>query len=231
MNVNEICETHKGRDVTFNIFSRVFIDVPDEASDKLFADTCEYLLSVAEFSENGDLKKGAQILNTLLPADKSALAGWFAENRLERAKDYTFLFVLGQGSVSTFESVYRSPERLIKQDPWSEVKAVYAENCFKKAEGNRQLEDHISLELQFMGLMSKKIAELFQKEDFDAAEAKLNVQKSFYDSHIFKWIPDFCDRVIAKSEKLHSQFYVAYAYLLKGFLTEDMLFLEDLLGE
>ncbi|QAR33795.1 hypothetical protein EP073_10375 [Geovibrio thiophilus] len=230
MNVNEVCETHKGRDVTFNIFSRVFNDVPDDFSDKLAADTCAYLVSVAEASENGDLKKGAQILNTLLPADKSNLESWFAENRLDRAKDFTFLFVLGQGSVSSYESVYRSPERLIKQEPWSEVKAAYALNGFKKADSNKTIEDHVSLELQFMGLLSKKAAELLQNEDFDGAEIKLKAQKDFYNNHIIKWVPDFCDKVISKSERLHTQFYVAYAYLLKGFLTEDMLFLEDLLG-
>lgn len=231
MNVNEICETHKGRDVTFNIFSRIFMDVPDDFSDRLTADTCAYLLAVAELSENGDLKKGAQILNTFLPADKSNLEGWLAENRLDRAKDFTFLFILGQGSVSAYESVYRSPEKLIKQEPWSEVKTAYAVNGFKKAEGNKTIEDHVSLELQFMGLLSKKTAELIQEEDFDGAEARLKTQKEFYDNHIIKWIPDFCDIVISKSERLHTQFYVAYAYLLKGFLTEDMLLLEDLVGE
>jgi TorA maturation chaperone TorD len=231
MTVNEICETHKGRDVSFNILSRAFMDVPDDLSDRQAADTFAFLLALAEHSDNEDLKAGAQMLKSMYPEDSKEIFSYLTENRLDRAKDYTFLFVLGRGSVPQYESIYLSPEKLVKQEPWSEVKAAYAANGFKRAEKNKTMEDHVALELQFMGLLSKRTAQMIEAENFDEAEAVLKAQSDFYAKHVNRWIPTFCDNVISKSEKLHSKFYPAYAHLLKGFLTEDMLLLEDLLGE
>ena len=226
MSVNDISIIHNGRDVVFNVLSRVFLDIPDEASNKLISETLDYILTLADSSENEDLKAGAEILREL----RAEGADWLDKNTLEYAKDFTSLFILGRGSVSVYESVYRSPEKLIKQEPWNEVKRIYAEHGLKKIENNKTIEDHVALELQFMAFLSKHIAQAIEKECFDTAEAKIRVQKDFHDNHLSLWIPELCTKVIQRNGKLNSSYYPAFALILKGFLEEDRAFLEELIG-
>ena len=96
------------------------------------------------------------------------------ETREERAKEYTRLFILGKISVPIYESVYTSPQHLTKQESWEQVKAFYTSNFFRRAQEDRTMEDHIAMELQFVGLMSSRAAAHMEAENFEGAEEAIS---------------------------------------------------------
>lgn len=224
MTVQELSSIHKGRDVVFNVLSRVLIDIPDAVLDEVVTGTSEYLIAMGLESENEDFRKGAEMLNEFLNTDMES-------NREDRARDYTRLFVIGKDSVPIYESVYTSPEHIMKQDSWAQVKAAYYENFFRRAETEKTAEDHASMELQFMGLLSKRAGEHTDNGDYEEAERVMRVQLQFYKEHLEKWFPRFCDLTTSKAGFMSTSFYPAYAYILKGFLSEDVSFLESVLED
>jgi anaerobic sulfite reductase subunit A len=177
------------------------------------------------------MNNAAKMFRTLILTDGSSIRQYLKMTTLNRSKDYTYLFVLGKQSISQYSSVYLSPEKLLKQDPWSYVKAYYAANGFKVADDCKIIEDHISIELQFMGLLCNQISEKLNIGDFDSSDKLLKVQYEFYQNHIKKWAFKYCNNIISKDEELHSRFYTSFAYLLKGFITEDITLLEELLNQ
>lgn len=233
MTLGEIADILRGRDVVFNVFSHVFVDVPDEGSDTLLAETMTLLAEVVATTDNVDMREGFAHLTALLSEKNNAtnISDYLKETRLDRSRAYTTLFILQQGADSVYESAHRSPERLLKQEPWSAVKEFYQRNGFCHADLKNISEDHISLELQFMGLLSGKAADACEHEDTDACEETLKAQLCFYEEHISQWIPSFCEKIAEAKDIPGHMFYAAYALLLKGFIAEDMLLLKDILEE
>lgn len=225
MDVMDLANIHKGRNVAFNVFSKVFSDVPSEETDAFFAATAEHIALICAASCNSDMQNGASLLRTVYGTKDFASAD-MESTRLGRSRDFTTLFALT--SVSLYESVYTSPEKLIKQESWSDVKTFYLSNFFRRVDDDRTIEDHVSMELQFMGLLSKNIAECLETGKYEAAEAIMTTQLDFYRNHILRWVPELCDKVVKEGEKLHTLFYPAYAYMLKGFIAEDAAFLAEI---
>jgi len=227
MKVQDITNVFKGRSVAYNVFSRVFIDIPDETSDVFYMETLPHMLSIADASDNKNMKKGAELLREFFGSDDEMVER-MADTRLERSKDYTKLFILGKISIPIYESIYNSVQNLTKQEPWEEVKAFYAAHFFKRAQEDRTMEDHISMELQFVGLMSSKTASYMEVNNFDDAEDSINAQLEFNKKHLTSWAFLFCSKVESAIKELNTQFYPGYACLLKGFLEDDVEFLTDL---
>lgn len=231
MTLGEIAGALRSRDVLFNVLSLVFIDVPDDHSDELIRETAVLIEKAAETAEHDAFKEGVALLSGVAAAG-GGLSHYLSDTRLERSLAYTSLFILsGQGSESVYESVHRSPEKLMKQDPWSEVKAFYQQNGFCRSDGTTIDEDHIAIELQFMGLLSGKAAEACENDDFETCEEILGAQLRFHEQHMSQWIPGFCSKIAESKDTARYAFYAAYALILKGFLAEDMLFLKELLED
>ena len=227
MTLDEIASALKSRDVIFNVFAQVFFDVPSEQTDKLIADTATLLGGVAETTENEHVREGFELIADLLHEHHGDLGDYLRESRLRRATAYTSLFILGRESESLYESVHRSPEKLLKQDPYCEVQALYWQNDFHIADGVNTVEDHVSVELQFMGLLSGKAAAACGAGERQACRQLLQVQRRFYAEHLSQWVPEFCANVAAHKGKPGHAFYAAYALILKGFMAEDQDFLND----
>lgn len=226
--MSELTSILKGRDVAFNVFSTVFKDIPDQQTDDLVRGTAGYLLDMADLSDNDNMKRGAELLRDFFGTadyERADLGDLVAE----RSREYTTLYIIGAGQLPSYESVYTSPEHITKQDSWSQVKAIYYANFFRRADGEKTSEDHVALELQFMGLLSKRSAELAEAEKYDEAEQVLRTQLNFYNDHINKWVPNFCKLTVNRKDKLTTSFYPAYALLLLGFMEEDAEFLKGLL--
>jgi len=187
MDIIEIANIHKGRSVAFNVFSKVFADVPTEETDRLFTATAEHMAMLASSSENPNMRKGLELISEIY--DEDLKKANLDADRLDRNRDYTYLFVLS--NVPIYESVYTSPEHLLKQESWSEVKAFYLKNHYKHIDGDKTLEDHIAMEMEFMGYLSRDIAETLEQEKFDEAEELIREQLEFYRDHILKWVPLF----------------------------------------
>jgi TorA maturation chaperone TorD len=139
-------------------------------------------------------------------------------NSLNRS--YTSLFLLGANSVPTSESVYLSPEKLVKQDRWEQIRKIYYEQRVPLPASFKEPEDHISTELHFMNYMANAAAEALSNGDEERAKADLEVQLNFLNDHLIKWAPVFCDLVINRSDG-HIIMFKSVTMLLKGFLACD----------
>jgi TorA maturation chaperone TorD len=123
--------------------------------------------------------------------------------------EYAHLFLLPEG-VKLYESVYRSNERMLQQQPWQDVKHFYHINGFVLEEGELHPEDHISVELAFMAAL----IEQDEKED---------VQQSFLSEHVMQWLPDLLVDVIKNP---YASFYREAAYSGQRFMEKENEWLE-----
>lgn len=227
METAELRNIFNGRSVAYNVFSRVFIDTADVEADQFFVDTLELMLAIADSSDNENSKKGAGMLRDFMGAECS-LQEILKTTREERAREYTKLFILGNKSIPVYESVYTSPQHLVKQESWEQVKAFYISHFFKRTEEDRTMEDHIAMELQFVGLMSSKTADHLEHQNFDEAEKSILAQFEFLEKHLTNWAFRFCDKVASGESSLATKFYPAFALLLSGFMEDDVEFLKEL---
>lgn len=228
METIEMKNVLEGRSVAYNVFSRVFIDTPNEEADTFFAETMGLMLDIADSSENEFMKKGADLLRDFMGV-KCSLEEILDVTRSERAREYTRLFILGKISIPIYESIYTSPQHLTKQESWEKVKAFYAANFYKRAQEDRTMEDHIAMELQFVGRLSSKAAAYIEANNFEDAEDSIMAQFKFLTEHPGNWAFQFCDKVASAEESLNTKFYPAFALMLKGFLQDDMEFLRALM--
>lgn len=145
------------------------------------------------------------------------------ENALEDlAVDYAGA-ILGAGHAAQtevacpYESFYTSPSRLLQQDSWEKMRNL----CLLKGyvlNDRGLLEDHLGLELQYMGILVREgLAAIRAK---DEAELRRNVgeEVTFLETHLLNWVPSFT-RDLRKFAK--EPLYQATARILDGFLPLD----------
>lgn len=220
-------EVNKGRNVVYNFLSRSLWDIPDTK----YLDMLENLhLDIIEMLGNNvedDLQKAGEIFESfsrenLLRNDKNK-----SDIILNLSKEYTKLFYLGSHSVPICESAYLSTMKAYMQEPWEEVKRVYAENKFvPQNEGNKP-EDHISFELLFMSYLSNKASIEAEQDCKDGLLEIYKTQQKFMEEHLLRWIDELSEKVLSLVKERNS-LYAAVILLLRGYLHEDYKFL---LGE
>ncbi|ACV23290.1 TorD/DmsD family molecular chaperone [Slackia heliotrinireducens] len=150
----------------------------------------------------------------------------------ELAVDYVRVFIGStnqlDGAAFPFESVYTSEKRLMMQDARDEVLAIYRAYGLSKDESWREGEDHIALELEFMKVLSERIAAALESGNEDTAYDLMVAQLNFLQDHLLSWAPLLTVdmRRFAKTD-----FYLALSYLTDGFLETDKEYLLDMLTE
>ncbi|WP_022849606.1 TorD/DmsD family molecular chaperone [Limisalsivibrio acetivorans] len=231
METSELVSLNRGRDVIFNYLSQCFGDIPQKSFEEMGINIRTFIKEIADNSGNEDMSKGADLMCATFASIVDMSSEQLEEHRLKRSKDYTKLFMLGKGIIPYTESAYSSEERMIKQEPWKQVKRIYADNKLKIVSDRKELEDHIAIELLFMGTMSKKSADAFEADDFDTGAEALQTQLGFYETHLNRWAGSFCNDIIGRSDELLTDFYVGAALFMRGYLAEDYSFLKELLED
>ncbi len=152
--------------------------------------------------------------------------------RDELAVDYVRSFI-GHGNTAysaayPYESVYTSPKRLLMQDARDEVLAIYRAAGKDKADDWHEAEDHIALELEFMGLLCKRAAKALDAGDEDGAYALALQQRNFLNDHLLNWTP----MMLADLKRFaKTDFYQGLGHLTKGFLASERELLDGIIQE
>lgn len=215
-----VAATLRGRMANYQFLARMF----RKEADQELIDTVSAMRFPAR-SGNDDIDKGnRKLVSYLSNADDNVL--------LDLAIDYVKAFI-GSGNdgycaAYPYESVYTSPKRLMMQDARDEVLVIYRAAGLERNATWNEGEDHISLELEYEQIMSQRALDAFLAGDDEKCLALLRRQRNFLDEHLCGWYPMmFADLLkFAKTD-----FYLGLAYITKGFLEDDLEFLDQLLED
>lgn len=134
----------------------------------------------------------------------------------ELAIEYTRLFVGPGKHISPHESVHHERGDGDWGTLWGkstiEVKQFIEASGLEYKSDYHGIPDHISVELEFMQEAVKSEEQALKEQDKDGAAYCLSMEKQFIEEHLSKWIPLFCDKVIAEAEL---SFYKEIARLTK----------------
>jgi TorA maturation chaperone TorD len=131
--------------------------------------------------------------------------------------DYTRLFL---GPVSAlakpYESVWRSADGPLVQDPTATVRAMYEKCGFQIDERFRELPDHIAAELEFLYLLIFREARARRVGEADAVAMLADVRGCLLGQHLGLWIGPFTAAVRTGAR---SAFYRELAECTNRFIT------------
>ncbi|MEG0820764.1 MAG: molecular chaperone TorD family protein [Burkholderiaceae bacterium] len=130
------------------------------------------------------------------------------------ARDYARVFLIGHGAVAPYESVFRSPERLAMQEPRDASLAFYARFGMGCDADAREPEDHLGLQLAFMGSLTDEALRAAPEHRL----AYLTGQREFLDSHLLPWVGGLAAAV---DELDAAGWYGAVLGLVREFLRVD----------
>lgn len=210
----------EGRRATYQLLARFFRTEVDE----------EFLagLKASRFpaaTGNAKMDRGhRRIVSYLSRAEADVLT--------ELARDYTATFIGsgndGYSAAYPFESVYTSPKRLTMQDARDEVLMLYRAAGLEKLENEKEAEDHLSYELEFMAILIARSLEALEKNDEELAVSYLLQQRNFLADHLCRWYPMMASDV---QKFAQTGFYRGVGELAEGFIASDREFLDDLLED
>lgn len=103
-----------------------------------------------------------------------------------------------------YESVHRSVERLLFGEHTLQVRALYAQLGVAAPRLNREPDDHIGLELEFLATVTTAWRDATQAGDLPQAQAVLDLGGVFVRDHLLAWAPGLMDLI---TEHADTAFY------------------------
>lgn len=200
--MNEILEDCEIRSKIYTLLKSVFLKPPSQ-------DLLNYLRElngVNDSASTPDVVKGLELLGKGANCEPEKLA-------LEHTRMFIGPYRL---PAPPYESVYRTDERLVMQQPTIEVRKAYREAGLEVKGIHTNPDDHISAELEFMEYLCDKTASSLKNQDAHEAMKHTELQQKFLEEHLNKWIPAFSDDIIKNTEQ---DFYRGAALLLRGFIS------------
>lgn len=145
--------------------------------------------------------------------------GRFADLSEALGVEYTRLF-LGPGHhISPHESVQLKRGSGILWGPeTSAVRQTYRAAGFDLGESETDIPDHLSVELDFLSLLSSEEAHAWRDRNQNRAAKFLHLQHDFISRHLGKWAAAFCAKV---TEAAEFSYYPAFADLLRVYLSGE----------
>lgn len=224
----EILEFNRNRVSTYSFLARMYEKELTEDIIKEMREKGGFVDRIRPLAEQGDsMGEGAKILIEYLESLRER--DDLEQVELELASEYAGLFLGVWGSPPhPSESVYRSPDRLVMQEPRDEVLREYRGHLVDKIEDFKEPEDHIALELYFMAHLGEKATEAMEKGNIEEARELTEDQKRFLEEHLLKWIRPFTDDIQKGGRR---PFYKGIALVTQGFITQDKDAVENILQE
>lgn len=221
----ELINIFNGRAAFYEYFTSAFHEPAPEEFLKLSAGFLPYFVNMAEDIDTSEFRQSVSEFKSFMETDANKPGIIDELNR-----SFTSLFLLGDRSIPTMESVYTSEASLTRQESWVDAMRMYGDHGFGvPVEMNRSEED-VSSELLFMYFLSKKTAVSLESKDEDDAVELISAQARFMDKHLIGWVPELCDRVINGGYE-NIFLYKSLAGLLRGFLFYDKALLDEIVAE
>ncbi len=200
--MTELLEDTEIRSKIYRLLKNVFLKPPSH--DLL--DYLRELNGVGESAGNQDIARGQELLRKGADCEPEKLG-------LEHTRLFIGPYRL---PAPPYESVYRTDERLVMQQPTIEVRKAYRNAGLEIKGIHTNPDDNISAELEFMEYLCDKTASSLKNQDTHEAMKHTELQQKFLEEHLNKWIPAFADDIIKNTEQ---DFYRGAALLLRGFIS------------
>jgi putative dimethyl sulfoxide reductase chaperone len=123
------------------------------------------------------------------------------------------------------ESVYTSPECMMKQDAYLKVVAIYREEGLGRLAATGEPEDHVSMEMEFMAHLCVRAQDALANGRREEYSANLEKQRQFLATHLLPWVPRFAGKL---KEAAREDFYLAVAEITEEFLRDETANLDEL---
>ena len=225
-NLEELISANDNRKTIYRFLARIYARELTDDSLKELAKQRDLFLSLAQVPEirGTEIAEGfmtvAEFVSKLNEQDLSRVL-------LELAAEYAGLF-LGVRKVPPHpsESAYENPEHLIMQKPRDDVLEIYRNMGLEKTRDFPEPEDHVAIELQFMGHLCEKTNAALNEGSLQDAKKCLEVQRDFLDEHLGNWVPQLVTDIL-KSVKV--DFYKGVAKITRGYIETDKKVVEELM--
>ncbi|CEG26946.1 TorD/DmsD family molecular chaperone [Bacillus sp. B-jedd] len=141
-----------------------------------------------------------------------------AEKAGELKDEFTYLFV-GPNVLPAppWESVYLGKEALLFEETTLKVRECYKDFGLSFIHENREAEDHILIEMEFLGYL---ITESIEKNEPARNKELLIGQINFLEEHFLKWAPKFCEKLL---EHCKTEWYQGIALLLEEYINLEII--------
>jgi TorA maturation chaperone TorD len=116
-------------------------------------------------------------------------------------QDYTYLFYLVSIShTSPYESVYRTETREMFGPTTLKVREQYREQGFTVSAEGSLPDDHIGLELDFLGRLFARLAQEMKADDHAAADKTTETIRRFLSEHLLVFAPAYLRNFQARAQ-------------------------------
>jgi TorA maturation chaperone TorD len=174
-----------------------------------------------EFAEErlfASIREAASSIDPALGAVAQRLERAYAEaDRQELLIDYVRLFHGPPGALAQpYASVWLSmTTQTVMEDSTVAVMELYREAGFEIAEDFRDLPDHISVELECLYALLFRAAQACRDGKTESQQAARTLCGRLLQAHISRWLPNFCEAVIAQAQ---TPFYRALGELTRDYI-------------
>lgn len=175
--------------------------------------------------EEGRMKRGS---DAVYRAFRLAAPDVLTRLRVDYARIFLAAGVYEGDTAVPFESVFTGEEGILMDEAREQVVAIFRAEEVTVDPELQSPEDHLSFELEFMAILSDRIAEAWEREDEAEARRLMGVQASFAQDHLLNWMPDLAERVVSFAKE---PFYPAFMDYAIGFVEDDESWLEDSLAQ
>lgn len=200
--MNETLDDSEIRVKIYRLLKNVFLKPPSQE----FLSYLRELDSINDNESTPDLVKGLELLRKGADCEPEKLA-------LEHTRLFIGPYRL---PAPPYESVYRTDERLVMQQPTIEVRKAYRNAGLEIRGIHTNPDDNISAELEFMEYLCDKTASSLKSKDTQEAMKYIELQRKFLEEHLNKWVPAFSEDIIKNTKE---DFYRGAALLLRGFIS------------
>jgi TorA maturation chaperone TorD len=203
-----------GEVLMFSLLGKMLLQIPEKNWLQPLLD--EELFSEPPFAEQQtDVVQGLALLEKW---SRECQGDITRETLIELKADYTRLFTgMANNPCTPWESVYFTEERLVFQAQTQDVRAWYRRYGMQVTNQYKEPEDHIGLELTFIGHLAKIGLAALAANDRAAFEHALSAQRDFATKHLFLWAPLWCNLI---GEHAQTDFYRGLAQVVRGALIE-----------
>ncbi|MFY9263424.1 MAG: molecular chaperone TorD family protein [Actinomycetaceae bacterium] len=180
----------------FTVLGRLHLHPADEPSRvAVYNMLMDWPLIVTEADSEDSRADGEAVADTQRGLGLLLRSKQLAETDEAVRRDQDLLYgITATAKVPPFESVHRGQDGLVFDTDTLEVRKQYARLGFRAPNFNHEPDDHLGLELDFLGRCCIAMLDALDGNDIPAAQSAWYIAQDFTRDHLLKWAPEIVGR-------------------------------------